>query len=51
MSHDYLHGSHAGLPGWIRVNVFIDRMIVSAEQAVSLQNRLVEQTVRVSGYF
>ena len=19
MSHDYLHGSHAGLPGWIRV--------------------------------
>ena len=20
MSHDYLHGSHAGLPGWIRVN-------------------------------
>ena len=20
MSHDYLHGSHAGLPGWMRVN-------------------------------
>ena len=20
MSHDYLHGSHAGLPSWIRVN-------------------------------
>ena len=20
MSHDYLHGSHTGLPGWIRVN-------------------------------
>ena len=27
MSHDYLHGSHAGLPGWIRVN-FVNFLVV-----------------------
>ena len=25
MSHDYLHGSHAGLPGWIRVKNILTR--------------------------
>ena len=26
MSHDYLHGSHAGLPGWIRVNLQVSEL-------------------------
>ena len=32
MSHDYLHGSHAGLPGWIRGKSLLEEQSILSKQ-------------------
>ena len=38
MSHDYLHGSHAGLPGWIRVKILYTKQQPATEISLLLSS-------------